>query len=438
MSGGLLSLRLHQEMGRLLRAAYCVKRPAAQSGNTRRSGFDDEDQFEADDEEEQEQEQERENSGVGGRAMLRDRREFLVSAGGGLVVLAAGLAGRTRAAAEEGVPEYLGEYAELYAEDPRKAALAWFRDARYGLFIHYGLYSLLGRHEWVQLREKIRLDEYARLKDSFTAEKFDPDFITDLALEAGMAYVNLVTRHHDSFCLFKSRQTDFHSVNSPAKRDLVGEMAKACREKGLGLFLYYSHGRDWKHPHAPNNDAWGGNARPRYDPPEPTYAYGAEHDLNRYLEFVLMQVSELLTSYGPIAGVWLDGIAVPLSRDRSKFRCQELYDHIHQSQPQVLASYKQGLLGTEDFITPEHRAVQNPNGKPMEINTTLQERGWGWVKDERHLGPDDVWEKLREAGKLGANLLINTGPLGDGSIHPEDVKTLREVGRRLGEEGFPG
>ena len=87
-----------------------------------------------------------------------------------------------------------------------------------------------------------------------------------------MRYVNITTRHHDSFCLFATKQTDFNSVNSPAKRDLVGELADACRKKGLGLCLYYSHGRDWRHPHAPNNDRWGGSARPKYDPPEPSYA----------------------------------------------------------------------------------------------------------------------------------------------------------------------
>ena len=101
--------------------------------------------------------------------------------------------------------------------------------------MHYGLYSLLGRHEWVQLREKITVAEYAKLKDKFQAEKFDADFITDLALAAQMKYINITTRHHDSFCLFNTKQTDFHSVNSPAKRDLVGELAVACRKNGLGL-----------------------------------------------------------------------------------------------------------------------------------------------------------------------------------------------------------
>jgi len=145
------------------------------------------------------------------------------------------------------VPSFLQPVADRYAKDPRAAAVAWFKDARFGLFLHYGLYSLLGRHEWVQFREKIPVAEYAKLKDRFTAEKFDADVITDLALQAGMKYVNLTTRHHDSFCLFESKYTDFTSVNSPAKRDLVGELAEACRKKGLGFYLYYSHGRDWRH-----------------------------------------------------------------------------------------------------------------------------------------------------------------------------------------------
>ncbi|MFB3827231.1 MAG: alpha-L-fucosidase [Bryobacteraceae bacterium] len=334
-------------------------------------------------------------------------------------------------------PRYLQSQAALYARDPRKAAIEWFREAKFGLFLHYGLYSLHGRHEWVQLRELIPVAEYARLKDRFTAEKFDANFIVNMAAGAGMKYVNITTRHHDSFCLFRSKYTDFTSVNSPAKRDLVAELAKACDRRGLGLCLYYSHGRDWKHPHAPNNDEWGGSARPKYNPPEPTYATGAAHDLNRYLDFMHGQIEELLTNYGPIGAIWLDGIAVPLSGDKSKFRCQELYDFIHSKQPQVLVSYKQGLLGTEDFFAPEHKAVGNPSGKPMEICTTLQVGSWGYKKDAPHLTADQAWEKLRAARRAGANLLLNTGPLPDGSIAPEHVAVLREMGRRIRQQGFP-
>lgn len=338
------------------------------------------------------------------------------------------------------MPPYLSGYEKLYDSNPRSAAVEWFRDARFGLFLHWGLYSLMERHEWEQFRQKTYVAEYAKLTESFTGKSFDADQIAGLATAAEMKYVNLVTRHHDSFCLFETRYTDFSSVNSPAKRDFVSELATACRKRKLGLCLYYSHGRDWRHPHAPNNDEWGGNARPQYDPPEPSYAYGKDHDLQKYLDFVTGQITELLSNYGPIAAIWLDGIAVPLSGDRSRFRCQELYDHIHRLQPQVLVSYKQGLLGTEDFFAPERKAalaVANSTGKPVEICDTLQERVWGYSRDSRHRTADEVMAMLVAAAKQKSNLLLNTGPLPDGSIHAGDDSTLREVGSRLRKNGFP-
>jgi alpha-L-fucosidase len=258
-----------------------------------------------------------------------------------------------------------------------------------------------------------------------------------------MKYINLVTRHHDSFSLWNTRQNDFHSMKAPANRDLVGELAEQCAQKGLGFFCYYSHGRDWKHPHAPNNDRWGGSARPKYNPPEPSYATGVDHNLQIYLDFMKAQITELLTGYGPIGGIWLDGIAVPRSPKKgtgastADFKCQELYDHIHAQQPQVLVSYKQGLLGTEDFFAPEHRAISRQDGKPMEVCTTLQKKGWGYVRNSPHLNADDVMHKLAVCAAGPANLLLNTGPLGDGSIHPADVKTLKAVGKRIREEGWP-
>jgi len=362
------------------------------------------------------------------------RREWLAaSAAAGAATL--GLARGTMAA--PGVPSYLKGYEAAYAKGPRAAALQWFREARFGLFLHYGLYSLLGRHEWVQFRERIPVAEYARLKDRFTAAKFDADLITDLAVAAQMRYVNITTRHHDSFCLFTTKQTDFHSLNSPAKRDLVGELAEACRKKGLGLFLYYSHGRDWRHPHAPQGKAWGRTARPAYKQPQPEYAAGTDHDLQKYVDFMTAQITELCTQYGPIAGIWLDGIGTTRAGDPGEFECQKLYDHIHGLQPQILVSYKQGLLGTEDFSAPEHRGIENTSGKPMEICTTLQRNGWGWVKDSPHLGADDVMATLAHAAYQKANLLLNTGPLADGSIHEGDARTLREAGARIQRDGWP-
>lgn len=332
------------------------------------------------------------------------------------------------------VPSYLKEVSEAYAIDPRKAALDWFCDAKFGLFMHYGLYSLLGRHEWVQYKEKIHVDEYAKLVDQFNADKFDADFITDMALDAGMKYINITTRHHDSFCLFDSKYTDFKSTNSPAKRDLVGELATQCEAKGLGFYLYYSHGRDWRHPHAPNNGDWGGSARPKYDTPETNYKYGEDHDLQVYVEFMKNQITELLTNYGPIGAIWLDGFSTPASRrgKLDQFKCQELYDHIHSLQPQVLVSYKQGLLGTEDFKAPE-RNWKGEGDVPLELCDTLQPHGWGYTQkdDGNHKSADEVMIMLEKAESIKANLLLNTGPLPNGSIPPEDIKTLKTVGKRL-------
>jgi alpha-L-fucosidase len=366
-----------------------------------------------------------------------DRRNFILStliAGTGMMLTPMAIT-----ASNNKVPRYLKGVKNLYHGNPRKAAIEWFSQARYGMFIHYGLYSLLGRHEWVQQRELIPVAEYAKFKEQFTANKFDADFITDLAMEAGMKYINITTRHHDSFCLWDTKYSDFKSTNSPANRDLVAELSGQCNKKGLALFLYYSHGRDWKHPHAPNNDIWKGSARPNYKPEDPAYKYGKDHDLNIYLEFVNNQVNELLEMFSPIAGIWLDGIATPLSGDKSLFNCQELYDLIHSKQPQVLVSYKQGLLGTEDFLAPEktYKSVEKP-AKPLEICDHLQRIGWGYVKSEdgKHKSKEEVIDMLKKANGYPANLLLNTGPLPSGEIHPEDVKVLREVGKDLRTKGW--
>lgn len=342
------------------------------------------------------------------------------------------------------IPNYLKNYADLYADNPRAAALQWFREARYGLFLHYGLYSLIGRHEWVQLRELIPVAEYEKLINDFTAENFDAERIAQFAVDSGMKYINITTRHHDSFCLFDTAETDFNITNAPAGRDLIKELAEACDRHALGLCLYYSHGRDWKHPHAPNNDEWGGQARPKYDPPEPSYATGSAHNLQIYLDFMQAQITELLTNYGPVAAIWLDGIAVPNNGDKEKFKSQELYDYIHSVQPQVLVSYKQGLLGTEDFQAPEHQAVEQAN-KPMEICTTMcsgpggKGVSWGYLAEGgHHKNEEEVWTALTASRESGCNLLLNTGPLPDGSLDEKDVPVLLAVGERIRKEGFPG
>lgn len=342
------------------------------------------------------------------------------------------------------IPSYLDGYEDIYADNPREAALEWFQDANYGLFIHYGLYSLLGNHEWVQYNERIPPAEYALLQDYFTAENFDAERIVELAQDSEMEYINITTKHHDSFCLWDSDKTSFTSVEAPAGRDLVSELAEACHDAGLGLFLYYSHGRDWRHPHAPNNDEWGGSARPEYDERPGIYA-DAGHDLKEYRDFVKDQINELL-EYDP-AGIWFDGWSLP-QEDPEAFNLSELYTMIREAHPAALVSYKWGLTGTEDFVAPEHESTDEDVEKPTEICTTMipsteyrDEIGvsWGHLAEAegKHKDADEVWTALGEATRHDHNLLLNTGPLPDGSIDPEDESVLREVGARIRDQGFP-
>ncbi len=379
------------------------------------------------------------------------RREFL----GLLTCSAAALSmPKITAGASEEIPPHLRDYEKLYKIDPRAASRQWFREAGFGLFMHYGIYSRLGRGEWVMLREKIPVKEYEKLKDTFTADKFDADKITDLAIASEMKYVNITSRHHDSFCLFRTDETNFNSLESPAKRDLVAELADACRKKGLGLFLYYSYACDWRHPYFYAREAGWQSARPHYEKSEPYYLWRKDEDFKHYIKFVHNQLRELLTQYGPLAGIWFDPIMGYYARP-DLFPVEETYRLVRSLQPHCLISFKQGANGDEDFATPERSArslkdrVEKEYGsknaavaqnaweknriKQLEICDTLLPRSWGYNKTgvADHRTPDDVMQMLKEAREIRANLLLNTGPIGDGSIHPTDKATLREVGKRI-------
>ncbi len=356
------------------------------------------------------------------------------------------------------IPGYLKNYENIWKnESPKAAALEWFRNARYGLFFHYGLYSQLAANEHAWRLQDFTRREYEKLEKTFNPEKFDADYYVDFAIDCGMNYINMVAKHCDGFSLWDSKATDFTSVNSPAKRDLVAEMAEACRKRDMGLFIFYEHGMDWRHPHGPAHWDWT-NPRirtvDRLKKDDPWYAFGDDYDINQYVDFVAEQVTELLTGYGQVAGIWLDGIGVPLSGDHRKFRCDELYALIRKLQPQALIAYKQGLLGTEDFFAPEHRIPGAEQGDPdsfvgkigtekeklIEICTSMTPTGWSYIKEYegQHKNAGQVWETLEKAGRGNANLLLNIGPLPDGSINPEDEKPLRQVGQLLRKEGYPG
>lgn len=340
------------------------------------------------------------------------------------------------------------------------SARRWFEQARYGLFVHYGLYTQLGRGEWAMYHERISLGDYARLKDNFDARNFSPERIVDLAVESGMKYINLVTKHHDGFCLFETAHSDFHSLNSPAGRDLVREFAQACQERGLGLFLYYSYGVDWRHAYSLPRELYE-LARPDYtaEQQQTYYRYRNPEDFRKFIDDTHAQLTELLTNYGAVAGVWFDLISACYFQP-DYFPVAETYALIRELQPHALISFKQGFTGDEDFMSQElefvplarrlkkaganaeaidhsNRVWEKLKGGRNEICTILQDRGWAWVKEARHFNDQDVWKMLANASARNCNLLLNTGPLPDGSLHPEDVATLRRVGERIRQEGFP-
>ena len=276
-------------------------------------------------------------------------------------------------------------------------------------------------------------------------------------IEAGMKYINITSKHHDGFCLFETAQTDFNVMNSPCGRDLISELADACDEKGLGLFLYYSYAADWKHPYFYSREAGWNNARPDYDELQQEYKFEKDEDFRIYVDFVHAQLKELLTRHKNLAGIWFDPIMGYYNRP-DLFPIEETYELVRSLNPHVLISFKQGANGTEDFSAPERSGgarvgsqfevameVYDLNkNKPKEICTTMQPHlpgwhggaTWGYNKglDGKHLTSDQVIEQLESARNQGYNLLLNVGPLPDGSFPKEDINALKKVGEIIREK----
>jgi len=290
------------------------------------------------------------------------------------------------------VPTYLADYHVEYIKDPREANLKWFTEAKFGMFIHYGLYALLEKGEWVQLRDTIPVAEYAKLKDRFTAKNFDAEAITQLAIDAGMKYITITSKHHDGFCLFETKETDLNVLNSPCKRDLIKELYDACERKGLGLFLYYSYGADWKHPYFYSRESGWQHARPAYQNPQPEYKFEKDEDFEIYVDFVHKQLTELLTQYPNIAGIWFDPI-MGFYNKPDIFPIDSTYALVRRLSPHALISFKQGANGEEDFMAPERKGTatvgqqfevarkvyEKNKNKPSEICNTLQSHAWGGI-----------------------------------------------------------
>ncbi len=296
----------------------------------------------------------------------------------------------------------------------------WFEQARFGLFVHWGLYSLLAHEkaEWVLFKSCLDRQEYNRLANQFTGVRFDADALAALARRAGMNYLVLTTRHHDGFCLFDTRTTDFNSVKTAAGRDFVGEHVEACRRAGLRVGLYHSV-MSWQH------DAI--YAGPGADP----------EGWARMVEETHEQVRELMSNYGRIDMLWYDGAVVPGIQDSGMiarfWRSRELNAMVRGLQPHILINNRSGL--PEDFSTPEQHFSPVAPGRRCEACMTIN-RSWGYnIHDRDFRSPEEIVKILVRCARFGSNLLLNIGPRADGTIQDECVERLEAVGRWLERNG---
>lgn len=301
-----------------------------------------------------------------------------------------------------------------------------FQDAKFGIFVHWGVSSIPGKGEWVQANAKMPVAEYEQLLAKFNPEKFNATEWAELFKSAGARYVTLVTKHHDGFCLFDSKLTDYDVMATPLKRDIVKELTEACRAAGLQVFYYYSLS-DWHHP-----DYWPWGWSGAEIPGRPR-----KGDNAKYIQYYQGQVRELCSNYGKIGGIWLDG---EWDRAGELLDLPTTYQMIHQLQPAALVGnnhHHAPALG-EDFQILEREKPVNKIREPfvpLETCDTIN-GSWGYnAADKAHKSPRDLLRTLVTAAGQGGNLLLNTGPLPDGSILPEHAKALQEMGQWLAEHG---
>jgi len=282
----------------------------------------------------------------------------------------------------------------------------WFVNARYGMFVHYGLYSLLERGEWVMNRERHSVADVKALAEEFTADRFDANEICDLALAGGMRYINLTTMHHDGFRLYDTELSDFNTKRA-CGRDLVEEIVNAARERGLRIELY----------HSLNN--WS-------DQPDGVAALESRDAYEEFVANTHARIKELMTRFNPVDVMWYDGWW-PFHADG--WQAQEMNDMVRAIQPNIIFNGRNGLDG--DFGTPEgHMSAPSP-WRPWEGCMTLNDN-WGYHRGDHHWkSPDAVIRLLATAARAKGNLLLNIGPRGDGSIPEPSVQIIREVGQWL-------
>ncbi len=324
------------------------------------------------------------------------------------------------------------------AETPEQhnARMAWWREARFGMFIHWGVYSVPAGFyngkaipdigEWIMNNASIPLAAYAKYAGQFTAEKFNADEWVSLAKNAGMKYIVITAKHHDGFAMFHTQVDGYNIFDAtPFKRDPLAELAKACQKQNIKLGFYYSQVQDWHHP--------GGDAFIKNGRKTPHWDSAQDGSFDDYLKTVaLPQMCEILTNYGPVAVLWFDTPTPSMTRKRA----QPFVDLMHELQPQIVWNNRLGGGFRGDTETPEQFIP--PGGFPgrdwetcMTINDT-----WGYKSDDQNFKPvENLLHNLIDIASKGGNYLLNVGPTSQGVIPQPEVERLQAVGGWLKTNG---
>ena len=303
----------------------------------------------------------------------------------------------------------------------------WFQNAKFGLFIHWGVYSILGDGEWAMNVQQIPIKDYEKLPPEFNPTGFDPKAWVQMAKAAGMNYIVITSKHHDGFAMWDSKVSDYNIVKAtPYGKDVLKMLAEECRQSGIKLFFYHSQ-LDWHHPDYFPRGETGGNYTGR---PE-------SGDMNKYLDYMDAQLTELLTNYGDVAGIWFDGM---WDKRNADWRLEKTYKLIHQLQPGALvgSNHHRAPYPGEDFqMFEKDLPGENTTGfsteravglLPKETCETIN-HSWGFnLKDDHHKSKKELVQYLVKAAGYDANFLLNVGPMANGKIQSEHVELLKQVG----------
>jgi alpha-L-fucosidase len=312
-------------------------------------------------------------------------------------------------------------------------ARQWFQDARFGMFIHWGVYSLLGDGEWVMNNRRIPVSSYEKLAGNFNPTQFDAAEWVALAKRAGMKYITITSKHHDGFAMWGTKQSKYNIVDAtPYRKDVLKMLADECKKQGVKLFFYHSQ-LDWHHP---EYYPLGRTGRETGRKPE--------GDFNRYLDYMDAQLTELLTNYGEVGGIWFDGM---WDKPDDDWRLERTYSLIHRLQPGALvgSNHHRKPYAGEDFQMfekdlPGHNTTgfsgESVVGDlPLETCETIS-GAWGFhINDRRYKSTRDLVQYLVRAAGYGANFLLNVGPMPNGRIQAEFVERLEEMGAWLTKNG---